>query len=108
MNLAADEIELVGAWIGTSTGMEKDAVCERIEALVATCLTELGTDPSGWDTLFVDPRDGRLWERVYTESTSEGGGPPRLIHISVVAASSKYGDIALRGNQRLRNIGEDK
>jgi len=91
VKLAAEEEELLGTWITSSTGIKKDRVCERIEALVAHHLQELGKDRSGWDTLFRDPDDGRLWELAYPASTSEGGGPPRLSRVSAAAARDKYG-----------------
>ena len=67
-----------------------DAVCRRIEWLTAESLTELGRDSSGWDTLHVDSRDGRLWERTYPLSEMHGGGPPTLRLISREAAGERF------------------
>jgi hypothetical protein len=56
-------------------------------------LRRLGSDPSGWDTLYRDPNDGRLWELTFPDSDSEGGGPPRLACLDVDAAREKYGAV---------------
>jgi hypothetical protein len=93
MKLAAHERELIGKWLTSANGLTKDSVAERIDALVAHHLVELGTDSSGWDVLFHDPTDGRLWELTYPESELPGGGPPRLACISVDAAQKKYGPV---------------
>jgi hypothetical protein len=88
--LSRDENELRGAWIVVRGRVAKDDVTERIEWLVAHSLRRLGTDASGWDTLFRDPADGRLWEMIYPQSEMQGGGPPLLRHLSPDAARAKY------------------
>jgi hypothetical protein len=90
-DLHPDESDLVGQWLATGNRIEGDAICVRIEWLVSTRLIRLATDRSGWDTLFRDPRDGRLWERTYPDAHLHGGGPPRLITITSEAAAAKYG-----------------
>ena len=50
----------------------------------------LGTAGDGWECVFRDPRDDRLWELTYPESSVHGSGPRRLSVISADAARSKY------------------
>jgi hypothetical protein len=90
MNLHPDETDLRGRWLVKEGRVEGDTVCERIEELIRRVLTKLGNDPSGWDTLYQDPRDGRLWERTYPQGELHGGGPPRLTVISEADARVKY------------------
>jgi len=71
-----------------------DDVARRITRLVESHLLELATSPSGWETLFRDPADGRLWELTWPQSTLPGGGPPRLTHVTAEAARLKYGAAA--------------
>jgi len=33
------------------------------------------TDYNGWDVLYLDPADGRYWERILPSSEMHGGGP---------------------------------
>jgi hypothetical protein len=67
------------------------AASRRIHYLVTHRLVRLGTDASGWETLYRDPQDGRLWEHTYPQSGMHGGGPPALHVISPQAAAAKYG-----------------
>lgn len=93
MKLAANEQDLVGSWIASGDGLKRDPVAERIDALVAHDLKELGSDRAGWDLLLRDPADGRLWELTHPQSGSAGGGPPRLTCIGTERAREKYGSI---------------
>ena len=52
---------------------------------------KLGGDASGWDVLFRDPTDGRLWELIYPQSEPHGGGPPQLRCLTADEARQKYG-----------------
>jgi hypothetical protein len=88
--LQPDETELVGQWLNTGGRIQGDSGCRRIEWLVSERLRRLGADASGWDVLYRDPRDGRLWELTFPMSEMHGGGPPRLSLISPDAAASKY------------------
>jgi hypothetical protein len=97
MKLRPDETELTGEWRMVGREIEKDLTARRIEKLTQTILKRLGTDPSGWDTLYRDPDDGRLWELTCPDSDSEGGGPPRLAFLEVDAARRKYGAIVGSG-----------
>lgn len=94
MKLLPEEKDLVGKWKLAGNTLECDSTARRIDRLVKEQLRQLGTDPSGWDVLYKDPDDGRLWELTYPESDSEGGGPPRLTHLDRDSAISKYGSIA--------------
>jgi hypothetical protein len=55
-------------------------------------MQKLGTDQSGWDTLYADPATGKFWELTYPQSHLHGGGPRELLEISSLAASVKYAD----------------
>jgi hypothetical protein len=94
MKLLPNETCLKGKWLPKDGRVEADEVCARIEELTRTVLRTLGHDASGWDTLFVDPADGRLWELTYPDSNQHAGGAPELRHLSVEQAKGKYGDIA--------------
>jgi hypothetical protein len=65
-------------------------VCERVEWLVTSQLHRVATDPSGWNTLYEDPRDGRLWELTYPKSEMHGGGPPTLTVVAKDEARHRY------------------
>jgi hypothetical protein len=93
MKLAATETELVGQWHLRGTRIIADDTCRRIEELVSKHLVLLGSDASGWDDLYRDPDDGRLWERTWPQSEMHGGGPPRLSCLPVDEALRKYGTI---------------
>ena len=91
MKLCADETDLIGQWQLTGTQVSADATCDRIEWLVSQHLVPVSSDASGWDELFRDPDDGRLWERTWPSSEMHGGGPPRLRCVTSEAARAKYG-----------------
>lgn len=86
-----DETVFRGRWIDANSKLQPDATCERIDELVRTHLEAIKSDSSGWDMLYRDPTDGRLWELTYPESSVEGGGPPLLQCISRESALEKYG-----------------
>jgi hypothetical protein len=89
--LQPDEHEVVGRWVVDGGSVRGDAHCDRIHYLVEHVLTPLGGSPDGWDHLFLDPADGRFWERSYPHSDWHGGGPPALTVISAEIAKTKYG-----------------
>jgi hypothetical protein len=88
--LQQDETVLIGSWLQESGSVKGDEVCQRIEWLIKSHLTSLAKDSTGWETLYRDPNDGRLWERTYPQSELHGGGPPQLRLISVDEAITKY------------------
>ena len=94
--LASSEIELVGRWVSAAGQVVADDVCRRIDHLIENHLVLLGQSVDGWDTLYRDPTDGRLWERSFPESQMHGGGPPLLRMLDHDAATQKYGEIARR------------
>lgn len=88
--LAAGETELRGALALGLTG-EPDETEARIRWLVAHKLEPQGSASNGWDWLFRDPRDGRLWEQTYPLGSLHGAGPRRLAVITPDVAHAKYG-----------------
>ncbi len=93
MNIDPAETVLTGRWIPNNQGGSiADETCRRIDRLIHTHLKELGRDTSGWDVLYRDPDDRRLWELIYPHSELHGGGPPQLRYLTVDEARRKYGD----------------
>jgi len=90
--LRPDEEDLVGSWLDLGGRIEGDAVTDRIDALIRTHLTRLASSADGWDILYRDPIDGRLWELTYPHGGWHGGGPPRLRRIDIAEADEKYRD----------------
>jgi hypothetical protein len=91
MNLRPDETELTGKWLLDGQTMRADDVSQRIELLTKDVLQTLAVSRyGGWETLFRDPSDGRLWERTYPRGELHGGGPPKLAVISEADARAKY------------------
>ena len=90
VTLLPNEELLVGSWVRRGDGVAGDETCKRIDRLVTETLEHIADDPTGWDSLYRDPADGRLWERYYTQSDSHGGGPASLRHVSVSEAKAKY------------------
>jgi hypothetical protein len=88
--IEANETTIIGQNILVQGRIAGDDASQRIADLVTTHLTKLGHDQSGWDTLYRDPYDGRLWELIYPQSELQGGGPPSLVVISQDAAAAKY------------------
>jgi hypothetical protein len=91
--IASDETEIIGNWIFRDGRMIGDERCERVHRLTKDYLVKIGSDSTGWDTLFRDPRDNRFWERIYLQSYMHGGGPPSLRCISEAEAATKYSDL---------------
>jgi hypothetical protein len=91
MILNKNEGNLVGKWIFTNGQMQADETAKRIEWLVSKHLKKLGSTGGGWDVLFIDSSDQRLWELTYPQSDMQGGGPPELTNITKSEASKKYG-----------------
>ena len=95
MRIRADEIQLTGKWLLREGSSVADEICQRIGELTTSYLNELGRDASGWDVLYRDPDDGRLWELTYPQSELHGGGPPQLRCLALDEAKIKYGTVAL-------------
>jgi hypothetical protein len=84
------ETRLDGRWIGEGSSAVGDAVEQRIRWLAAERLVALGSASGGWDWLFRDPRDGRLWELTFPQGSLHGSGPRRLAVVASDAAAEKY------------------
>jgi hypothetical protein len=93
VKLQRDENFLRGQWITIKGEVIADETAKRIQHLVSCHLREIGRDASGWDALYRDPDDGRLWELTYPDSEAHGGGPPQLRTMTAEEAKTKYGDI---------------
>jgi hypothetical protein len=88
--LSPNETLLVGTWMLKNGNITEDPVSLRIRWLIRSSLKRNATDATGWDTLYEDPRDGRLWELIYPQSEMHGGGPPLLRVVTEVEARQKY------------------
>lgn len=93
MNLRSDERMICGRWKVVGGKVEADENCRRIENLTQRHLLEIARDKSGWDILYIDPGDGRIWDPTYPDSESHGGGPPQLACLSRDQATKKYGNV---------------
>jgi hypothetical protein len=89
-DLAPDEQQLIGRWIASDHGRAGDAVERRIFWLVSHRLVAIGSASGGWDWLFRDPRDNRLWELTFPLGTVHGRGPRQLSVIAPELAATKY------------------
>src|SRR5438094_1244122 len=94
MKISPQETELIGKWVAEEGRVRADDTCTRIMWLTSNHLREVvvSKESGGWETLFIDPDDGRYWERTYPQSEMHGGGPPALICLSSEQAKAKYGD----------------
>ncbi|HEY1956799.1 MAG TPA: Imm27 family immunity protein [Polyangiaceae bacterium] len=90
MKLRPSELVLEGRWNVVDGRIAPDDVAERVRSLARDVLERVASDASGWDTLYLDPADGRYWELTYPQGQMHGGGPPRLAVISVEQARAKY------------------
>lgn len=88
--IQSDEQKIIGSWTVVDTGIKADQNCERIEFLVSNFLNKITTDESGWDTLYQNPEDGKLWVLFYPDNHLHDGGPPSLKLISNSEAQSRF------------------
>lgn len=94
--LGPEEVDLHGNWlVQTDRSVVADLTEQRIEWLTTQMLERITNDSSGWEILYRDPRDGRLWELTYPCGEMHGGGPRRLRAISRDEAAAKYEHAAL-------------
>jgi len=101
MKIDPSEVLLESKWDIRNGKVSVSDVTKRIDELTASCLIALGSDPSGCETLYVDPCDGRFWEKTYPYGEMHGGGPPQLQCIPRDKAESKYGsDIVNRRSSK--------
>lgn len=90
MNLRKDENKLIGKHVFLNGKVVADETVQRIDYLKNNVLLVVAYSDDGWSTLLRDPTDGRLWELVYDDSGSHGGGAPSLIHLTLDNAKNKY------------------
>jgi Immunity protein 27 len=89
--LTPAEVDLHGDWlVQQDRSVVADATEQRIEWLTAQKLERISNDRSGWETLYRDPRDGRLWELTNPQGGMQGGGLRRLHVLSRDEAAAKY------------------
>ena len=88
--LEPNEQRLEGQWLKVNAKVVADETSRRIEELISTVLTKVATSEDGWDTLYIDNRDGRKWELTYPHKEWHGGGPPTLTCVTDVEACAKY------------------
>src|ERR1700730_3891806 len=94
--LTSKEVDLRGDWIvQKDRSVVADAIEKRIESLTTQKLERIANDSSGRETLYRDPRDGRLWELTYPQGEMQGGAPPRLHLLSHDEAAAKYSHAAI-------------
>lgn len=89
-SLEPNEQRLEGQWLKVDAKVVADETARRIDELISTELTKLATSEDGWNTLYVDNRDGRKWELTYPHKEWHGGGPPTLTCVSDSYVWEKY------------------
>jgi len=90
MNIQPTATQLAGKWSVHDGQMIADPICDRIDKLIESDLKKVSHDASGWDSLYLDPNDDRLWELIYPLGEMQGGGPPKLSLVSPGEAQRKY------------------
>lgn len=80
-----------GGWVFQNGLVVENDNSKLISNLVSSYLIKVGRDESGWESLYMDPLDERLWELTYPESGQHGGGAPRLDCVSNELENRKYG-----------------
>ena len=91
MPIAKSKKLIQGAWELVDGRVVADASLKRIHSLIDTELEKVADKSGGWETLYRDRNDGRLWERIFPFSEMHGGGPESLRCIEATAAAYKYG-----------------
>ncbi len=89
-DLAPHEHDLAAGPDDASHCVENDARDARIFWLVTERLEPIATANGGWEQLFRDPRDGRLWELSFPRGSLHGGGHRRLACITRKDAAAGY------------------
>jgi hypothetical protein len=89
--LEPNEVRLEGQWLKAGDQVIADDTARRIDELISSELTRVSSSKDGWDVLYVDERDGRMWELTYPHSEWHGGGPPSLTNVTEDYARTKYG-----------------
>jgi immunity protein 27 of polymorphic toxin system len=97
IKLQPNEKILTGRWQVADGRARADAICDRIDWLIAHHLQKVADNPQSgaWETLYRDPDADRYWERTYPQGEMHGGGPPQLQRLTFQEARKKYGDSVL-------------
>ncbi|MEP6990929.1 MAG: Imm27 family immunity protein [bacterium] len=89
-DLASHERDLAAGPDDASHRVENEALDARIFWLVTERLEPMATANGGWEQLFRDPRDGRLWELSFPRGSLHGGGHRRLACMTRDEAATRY------------------
>jgi uncharacterized protein YhdP len=73
MQIRPEETELLGQWESIGTTIRADTVAARIKKLIDTHLAKVAVTESGWETLYRDPTDLRLWELTARGASLDSG-----------------------------------
>jgi hypothetical protein len=84
--LAPHESHLCG-----KAGFKPDEVTLRIRKLVAGSLRKVAGSADGFNQLYLDPRDGRLWELRHLRGRIEPEEPLSLTLVSANEAKERFG-----------------
>ena len=57
-----------------------------------TGLQRVWSDPSGWESVFINETTGACWRLDYPDSDYHGGGTPRLIEMETDQGTGSIGD----------------
>lgn len=84
------ETILEGGLVRNHDRVAADDITRRIQSLIECHLEPVARSASGWEVLYRDPDDGRLWELTYPHGDLQGGGPPTLRLIAPDEATIKF------------------
>ena len=82
------EIEIIGDWRVVEGKVVSDENEIRVRWLIKRHLKKIAG--GGWETLYLDSKDGRYWELTYLQSEMHGGGPQSLVFLPKEDAEKKY------------------
>ncbi len=89
MTIGPDENVICGGWQVVEGRVVPDAALMRIQEFVQNHLQKVADASGGWESLFQNPLDGRLWELFHPRSEMQGGGPEALRCIDKESAERK-------------------
>lgn len=82
-SISTEEKIITGKWLLHNNKMIGDDNTKRIEWLIKNSLIHIKDISNGWESVYKDPNDMRIWKLTYPQSHLHGGGPPQLINISL-------------------------
>lgn len=91
-SIKRNETMIDSDWTNPSNNLKQEEafnIRERIYWLQTYYLTKIVD--FGWEILYKDNSDNRLWELIYPNSEMQGGGAPMLRTIDKKSAILKYG-----------------